>query len=65
MINYGNSIGSGASNLGNTLNNIKESRENVFRYLQRITDEFRSPVYGEANTRKAETISTAEESLKR
>lgn len=65
MINYGNSIGSGASNLGNTLNNIKESRENVFRYLQRITDEFRSPVYGEANTRKAETISTAEEFIKK
>lgn len=65
MINPGNPIGSGASNLGNTLNNIKESRENVFRYLQRITDEFRSPVYGEANTRKAETISTAEEFIKK
>lgn len=65
MINPGNPIGSGASNLGNTLNNIKESRENVFRYLQRITDEFRSPVYGEANTRNAVTISTAEEFIEK
>lgn len=65
MINYGNSIGSGASNLGNTLNNIKDSRENVFRYLQRITDEFRSPVYGEANTRNAISISTAEEFIEK
>lgn len=65
MINPGNPIDSGASNLGNTLNNIKESRENVFRYLQRITDEFRSPVYGEANTRNAVTISTAEEFIEK
>ena len=65
MINYGNSIGSGASNLGNTLNNIKDSRENVFRYLQRITDEFRSPVYGEASTRNAISISTAEEFIEK
>ncbi len=65
MINYGNSIGSGASNLGNTLNNIKESRENVFRYLQRITNEFRSPVYGTADARNAVTISTAEEFMEK
>lgn len=65
MINYGYAIGSGASNGNNTLNNIKESRENVFRYLQRITDEFRSPVYGEASTRKAVTISTAGEFIEK
>lgn len=61
MINYGNEIGSGASNGNNTLNHIKESRENVFRYLQRITDEFRTPVYGGTETRNAVSISTAEE----
>ena len=57
MINYGNEIGSGASNGNNTLNHIKESRENVFRYLQRITDEFRTPVYGGTETRNAVSIS--------
>ena len=65
LINYGNSIDSGVSNLGNTLNNIKESRENVFRYLQRITNEFRSPVYGTADARNAVTISTAEEFMEK
>lgn len=57
MINYGNGINSGVSTGNNTLNNIKESRENVFRYLQRITDEFRSPVYADtAESRHAVTI---------
>lgn len=61
LINYGNGIDTGVSNGNNTLQNIKNSRENVFRYLQRITDEFRIPVYGDASNRKAVTIKTAEE----
>lgn len=61
LINYGNDINSGVNNGNVTLQNIKNSRENVFRYLQRITDEFRTPVYGEASNRKAVTIKTAEE----
>lgn len=65
LINYGNSIDSGVSNLNNTLNHIKESRENVFRYLQRITDEFRNPVYGDASTRNVVSISTGEELIEK
>ena len=62
LINYGNDINSGMSNGNNTLQNIKESRENVFRYLQRITNEFRSSVYdGDAASRNAVVISTGEE----
>ena len=62
MINYGHGINTGVSNQNNTLNNIKESRENVFRYLQRITNEFRSPVYADtAAERHAVTISTGQE----
>ncbi len=66
MINYGNGINSGVSTGNNTLNNIKESRENVFRYLQRITDEFRSPVYADtAESRHAVTISTGQELIEK
>lgn len=66
MINYGNEIGSGMSNGNNSLNHIRESRENVFRYLQRITDEFRSPVYAETKeARNAVTISTALELIEK
>ena len=40
LINYGNDINSGMSNGNVTLQNIRDSRENAFRYLQRITNEF-------------------------
>ncbi|MDE8706826.1 hypothetical protein PZH31_14460, partial [[Ruminococcus] torques] len=66
MINYGNGINSGVSTGNYTLNNIKESRENVFRYLQRITDEFRCPVYADtAESRHAVTISTGQELIEK
>lgn len=45
MINYGNGINSGASNGNVTLQNIKNSRENIFRYLQRVTNQFTTPLY--------------------
>lgn len=61
LINYGIDINAGASNGNVTLQNIKGSRENVFRYLQRITNEFRTPVYGEASTRNVVTISSGAE----
>lgn len=65
LINYGNNINEGVSNGNNTLQNIKNSRENVFRYLQRITNEFRTPVYGAVSDRKAVTITTAQELIEK
>lgn len=61
LINYGNDINSGMSNGNVTLQNIRDSRENVFRYLQRITNEFRTPVYGEVSDRNVVTIKTGQE----
>lgn len=65
LINYGNDINSGMSNGNVTLQNIRDSRENVFRYLQRITNEFRTPVYGAVSDRKAVTITTAQELIEK
>ena len=61
LINYGNDINSGVNNGNVTLQNIRDSRENVFRYLQRITNEFRTPVYGEVSDRNVVTIKTGQE----
>ena len=61
LINYGNDINSGMYNGNVTLQNIRDSRENVFRYLQRITNEFRTPVYGEVSDRNVVTIKTGQE----
>lgn len=61
LINYGNDINSGMHNGNVTLQNIRDSRENVFRYLQRITNEFRTPVYGEVSDRNVVTIKTGQE----
>lgn len=61
LINYGNDINSGMSNGNVTLQNIRDSRENVFRYLQRITNEFRTPVYGEVSDRNVVTVKTGQE----
>lgn len=61
LINHGNDINSGMSNGNVTLQNIRDSRENVFRYLQRITNEFRTPVYGEVSDRNVVTIKTGQE----
>lgn len=61
MINPGNAIDSGSSNFGNTLNNIKDARENIFRYLQRVTNEFNTPVTGDDSTRTVTHIKTAQD----
>lgn len=61
MINPGNAINSGASNFGNTLNNIKDARENIFRYLQRLTNEFSQDVTGDDSTRTVTHIKTAQD----
>lgn len=59
MINPGYEIGD-VSSKGTSLQNIRDARENVYRYLQRITDDFSSPIY---DTGKIEVqyISTAQE----
>ncbi len=61
MINPGNSIDSGASNGNNSLNNIKDARENIFRYLQRITNEFSQSVSGDDSTRTITHIKTGQD----
>lgn len=43
LLNPGLELNQGSS--GTTLGNVKTARENVYRYLQRITDDFRSPIY--------------------
>lgn len=45
LLNPGLGLDQGSS--GTTLGNVKTARENVYRYLQRITDDFRSPIYTE------------------
>ena len=63
MINYGNGINSGASNGNQTLQNIKNSRENVFRYLQRITNQFTTPIYPEDESSQTIVEVTSAEQL--
>lgn len=52
LINYGNAIGSGSSTGNKTLQNVKASRENVFRYLHRVTNQFTLPIYPEDSSQQ-------------
>ncbi|MGN0305970.1 MAG: ZmpA/ZmpB/ZmpC family metallo-endopeptidase-related protein [Lachnospiraceae bacterium] len=63
MINPGYEMNQ-VSSKGTSLQNIRDARENVYRYLQRITDDFSSPIYDTGGI-AVQYISTAQELVER